>query len=171
MAENDFASNGNDGMVMFQNSRWSFGTEWRLGYNDQDGYETESHIGRYIGKNQWFMPYVGFDWRYRKTNGISEKNLFEQVSTKDNRAVISLGAEYTLPMLVTLQGEVFTDGKVRFQFMREDIPISSRLRWAFMVNTDKEYMTRFKYIVTRNLGISTHYDSDMGFGIGATLNY
>lgn len=171
MAENDFASNGNDGMAMYQNSRWSFGTEWRLGYNDQDGYETESHIGRYIGRNQWFMPYVGFDWRYRKTNGISEKNLFEQASTKDNRAVISLGAEYTLPMLVTLQGEVFTDGKVRFQLMREDIPISSRLRWAFMVNTDKEYMTRFKYIVTRNLGISTHYDSDMGFGIGATLNY
>ena len=55
--------------------------------------------------------------------------------------------------------------------MREDIPISPRLRWAFMINTDKEYMTGFKYIVTRNLGISTHYDSDMGFGLGATINY
>lgn len=171
MAENDFATNGNDGMAMLQNTRWSFGTEWRLGYHDMHGYETETHIGRYIGKNQWLMPFVGFDWRYRKHNGEVEKNLFGQTNTKDQRAVLSVGAEYTLPMLVILQGEVFTDGNVRFQLMREDIPISPRLRWAFMVNTDKEYMTGFKYIVTRNLGISTHYDSDMGVGFGATLNY
>jgi len=171
MAENDFATNGNDGMVMLQNTRWSFGTEWRLGYHDEHGYETETHIGRYIGKNQWFMPFVGFDWRYREQNGEVEKNIFGQTNTKDQRAVLSLGAEYTLPMLVKLQGEVFTDGNVRFQLMREDIPISPRLRWAFMVNTDKEYMTGFKYIVTRHLGISSHYDSDMGIGFGATLNY
>lgn len=171
MAENDFATNGNDGQIMLQNTRWSFGTEWRLGYHDGHGYETETHIGRYIGKNQWFMPFVGFDWRYRKQNGEIEKNLFGQTNTKDQRAVLSLGAEYTLPMLIKLQGEIFTDGNVRFQLMREDIPISPRLRWAFMVNTDKEYMTGFKYIVTRNLGISTHYDSDMGIGFGAILNY
>jgi FtsP/CotA-like multicopper oxidase with cupredoxin domain len=171
MTENDFATNGNDGMAMFQNSRWSFGTEWRMGYSDVHGYETETHVGRYIGKNQWFMPFVGFDWRYRQQNGAIENNLFGQTNTKDQRAVLSLGAEYTLPMLVTLQGEVYSDGNVRFQLMREDIPISSRLRWAFMVNTDKEYMSRLKYIVTRNLGISTHYDSDMGLGFGATLNY
>lgn len=171
MAENDFATNGNDGMAMLQNTRWSFGTEWRLGYHDEHGYETETHIGRYIGKNQWFMPFVGFDWRYRKQNGEIEKNLFGQTNTKDQRVVLSLGAEYTLPMLVKLQGEVFSDGNVRFQLMREDIPISQRLRWAFMVNTDKEYMTGFKYIATRNIGITTHYDSDMGIGLGATLNY
>lgn len=171
MTENDFTTNGNDGMAMLQNTRWSFGTEWRLGYNDESGYEMETHIGRYIGKNQWFMPFIGFDWRYRKQNGEVEKNLFGQTNTKDQRAVLSLGAEYTLPMLVKFQGEVFMDGNVRFQLMREDIPISPRLRWAFMVNTDKEYMTSFKYIATRNLGISTHYESDMGIGFGVTLNY
>tara|TARA_R110002049_G_scaffold309168_1_gene517841 strand:+ start:8909 stop:11191 length:2283 start_codon:yes stop_codon:yes gene_type:complete len=171
MVENDFATNGNDGQVMLQNTRWSFGTEWRLGYGDEHGYEAETHIGRYIGKNQWLMPFVGFDWRYRKQNGTIEKNLFGQTNTKDQRALLSLGAQYTLPMLITLQGEIYSDGNVRFQLMREDIPISPRLRWAFMVNTDTEYMTGFKYIVTRNLGISTHYDSDMGFGFGATLNY
>jgi CopA family copper-resistance protein len=171
MAENNFATNGNDGMAMLQNTRWSFGTEWRLGYHGEHGYETETHIGRYMGKNQWFMPFVGFDWRYREQNGEVEKNLFGQTNTKDQRAVLSLGAEYTLPMLVKLQGEVFTDGNVRFQLMREDIPISPRLRLAFMVNTDKEYMSGFKYILTRNIGITTHYDSDMGIGFGATLNY
>lgn len=176
MAENDFATNGNDGMVMHQNTRWSIGAEWRLGYNNRNGYETETHLGRYIGVNQWFMPFVGFDWRYRKSdgtvdNGAIEKNLFGQTNTKDNRAVLSLGAEYTLPWLVILQGEVFTDGIVRFQLMREDIPLTPRLRMTFMVNTDKEYMAGFKYIATRNIALSTHYDSDMGFGVGAALSY
>tara|TARA_Y100001933_G_scaffold152973_1_gene151369 strand:- start:7214 stop:7360 length:147 start_codon:yes stop_codon:yes gene_type:complete len=40
-----------------------------------------------------------------------------------------------------------------------------------MVNTDKDYMTGFKYILTRHLGLSTHYDSDMEIEFGATLNY
>ncbi|HTO16124.1 MAG TPA: multicopper oxidase domain-containing protein [Edaphocola sp.] len=171
MFENDFTTNGNDGMMMLQNTRWSIGTEWRLGYNDHHGYETETHIGRYIGKNQWFMPFVGFDWRYRKHDGEVEKNIFGQSNTKDQRAVASLGFVYTLPWLVNFQAEVFHDGNVRLQLMREDIPITPRLRWAFMVNTDKEYMTGFKYIVTRNVSLSTHYDSDMGIGFGATLTY
>lgn len=34
MAQNDFATNGNDGELMFMNARYSLGTEWRLGYND-----------------------------------------------------------------------------------------------------------------------------------------
>jgi FtsP/CotA-like multicopper oxidase with cupredoxin domain len=172
MAENDIATNGNDGKVMLQNTRWRIGTEWRLGYHDKHGYETETHIGRYIGRNQWFMPFIGFDWRYRRI-GIDEQdsNVFGQTNTKDHRAVASLGVEYTLPMLVILQGEVFSDGNVRFQLKREDIPLSSRLRWAFMINTDKEYMTGFKYIVTRHLAFSTHYDSDMGIGFGTTLIY
>jgi len=172
MAENDFATNGNDGEVMLANTRWSIGTEWRLGYSDHHGYETETHIGRYIGKMQWLMPFVGFDWRYRKMKeGEMEKNLFGQESTKDKRAVASLGFEYTLPMLVKFQTEVFSDGKVRLQLMRNDIPVSRRLRMSLMVNTDKEYMAGLRYIVKRNFGITTHYDSDMGIGFGLNLNY
>ena len=172
MAENDFATNGIDGEAMLGNTRWSIGTEWRLGYNDHHGYETETHIGRYIGKMQWLMPFVGFDWRYRKM-GIDEHetNLFGQTDTKDNRAVFSAGVNYTLPMLINAQAEVFTDGNVRIQFERKDIPISKRLRMSLMWNTDKEYMTDLKYIIKRNFSIRTHYDSDMGFGIGLTLNY
>jgi CopA family copper-resistance protein len=172
MAENDFATNGNDGQVMFQNARWSFGTEWRLGYNAEHGYESETHIGRYIGKNQWFMPFVGFDVRYRKLeSGEIEANLFGQKSTKDKRIQASLGFAYTLPMLVIFQAEMYHDGNLRLQLMREDIPLSSRLRAAFMVNTDKEYMGGFKYIVGKNIGITTHYDSDMGIGFGVNVNY
>jgi FtsP/CotA-like multicopper oxidase with cupredoxin domain len=172
MTENDFASNGNDGKAMLQNARWSFETEWRLGYHNEHGYESETHIGRYIGRNQWFMPFVGFDARYRKLgHGEVEENVFGQKSTKDKRIQTSLGFMYTLPMLVNFQAEVYHDGNIRLQLMREDIPVSKRLRMAFMVNTDKEYMAGFKYIVGKNLGITTHYDSDMGFGIGINVNY
>lgn len=172
MAENDFATNGNDGMAMLQNTRWSIGTEWRLGYNDMHGYETETHIGRYIGKMQWLMPFIGFDWRYRKLeqNEI-EKNLFGQTNTKDIRTQVSLGFNYTLPMMVTLQSEVYQDGNVRVQLMREDLPIAKRLRMAFMVNTDTEYMVGLKYITHKNIGFTTHYDSDMGLGVGINFNY
>ena len=172
MAENDFATNGNDGKMMLQNTRWSIESEWRLGYNDHHGYESETHIGRYIGRNQWFMPFVGFDARYRKLDsGEIEENLFGQKSTKDKRIQASLGFVYTLPLLVNFQAEVYHDGNVRLQLMREDIPVSKRLRFAFMVNTDKEYMSGLKYIVGKNMSVTTHYDSDMGIGFGVNLNY
>lgn len=172
MAENDFATNGNDGMVMLQNTRWSIGTEWRLGYNHHHGYETETHIGKYIGKMQWLMPFIGFDWRYRKLDHHEiEKNLFGQTNTKDSRTQVSIGFNYTLPMMVTLQAEMYQDSTIRLQFMREDIPIAKRLRMAFMVNTDTEYMVGLKYITHKNIGFTTHYDSDMGLGVGINFNY
>ena len=172
MFQNDFASNGNDGELMIQNTRYSVGSEWRLGYNDMMGWETETHVGRYIGKMQWFMPFVGFDWRYRRM-GIDEqsKNLFGQKNEKDMRTALSIGFNYTLPMLVKFQAEVFNDGIFRMQLMREDIPVSKRLRGGFMVNTDLEYMIDLRYIYSRNLSIRSHYDSDMGFGIGLFVNY
>ena len=172
MAENDFATNGNDGRFMFQNTRWSISTEWRLGYNDMHGYETETHIGRYLGKMQWLMPFIGFDWRYRKMDmGEEEKNMFGQVNTKDERKQISIGVAYVLPMLVTFQTELYQDGNLRMQLMREGIPISKRIRADFMVNTDKEYMVGAMYIVNKNMAIRSHYDSDMGLGVGLYFNY
>jgi hypothetical protein len=51
------------------------------------------------------------------------------------------------------------------QLMREKIPVLE-YECIFMVNTDKEYMAGLKYIVGKNIGISTHYDSDMGLGLG-----
>jgi CopA family copper-resistance protein len=177
MGENDFATNGNDGMAMFSNTRWSIGTEWRLGYHDMHGYETETHIGRYLGKMQWIMPFIGFDWRYRTLQHDNhahkdvEKNLFGQTNSKDNRTQLSIGLEYTLPMLVKFQTEIFSDGDVRLQLMREDVPVSKRFRFSFMANTDKEYMAGLRYIVGKNFSLSTHYDSDMGAGFGVRLNY
>ncbi|SFP54834.1 multicopper oxidase domain-containing protein [Parafilimonas terrae] len=169
-AQNDFASNGNDGSLLYSNTRWGFQGEWRLGYNDNRGYEVETHFGRYIGKMQWLFPYIGIDWRYR--NGAAgEKNIFGQKNTKDNRKVFHAGIQYTLPFLIVADASIDYTGNVRMQLSREDIPLAPRLRASFMVNSDREYSVGGSYILTKYLSASTHYDSDMGWGAGVTFTY
>ncbi|MBC9909254.1 multicopper oxidase domain-containing protein [Chitinophaga varians] len=171
MGQVGLESNGSDGEIMLSNTRYRLSAEWRVGLNDRHGYENETHFGRYFGKNQWLLGYVGWDVRYRKMGDDDEKNLFGQRNTKDFRQVLHLGVQYTLPMLILADASLDTDGKLRIQLMRDDVPITRRLRFNFMVNTDKEYMAGFRYIFTRNFALSTHYDSDMGIGAGITLSY
>lgn len=168
--QNDFATNGNDGSLTYENTRWGFQAEWRLGYNAENGYEVETHFGRYLGKMQWLFPYVGIDWRYRK-HATYEKNMFGQKATKDDRKVFHAGIEYTLPWLIVADASVDHTGYFRLQLKRDDIPLSPRLRASFMVNTDKEYSAGGRYILTKNFSLSTHYDSDMGWGAGITFTY
>jgi hypothetical protein len=155
---------------MFANTRYQLQTEWRIGLNQEHGYESESHLGRYLGKMQWWFPYIGWDFRYRQMDG-PEKDLFGKVNSKDNRKAFCLGAEYTMPMLVKADARLDTEGKLRLQLRREDVPVSQRLRFNFMLNTDKEYMAGFRYVATKYFSLSTHYDSDMGYGAGVTITY
>ena len=166
MGEIGLESNGSDGEVMVSNTRYRLQTEWRLGTDKMMGYESESHFGRYFGKMQFLMPYVGWDIRYRMVNGEAGKP-----NTKDNRQVFCAGIEYMLPLLIRADARVDSKGKFRLQLVREDVPVTSRLRFNFMLNTDKEYMAGFRYILTKSIALSTHYDSDMGFGAGIALNY
>ncbi len=163
-------SNGSDGEVMYSNTRWMIQSEWRLGINNRKGFESETHIGRLIGRNQWLMPYVGFDWRYRK-DSEPEKNLFNQLNTKDKRAVVCFGVAYTLPMLLRADARIDTDGKLRLQLGREDIPLTSRMRLNVNWNSDREYMAGLRYVLTKYVSLSSHYDSDMGVGAGITITY
>lgn len=170
MAQNDFASNGSDGEAMLGNTRWNLQAEWRLGYSPHHGQEIETHLGRYLGSMQWWLPYIGYDWRYRDLHE-HEENLFGQINTKNERSVLCFGVQYTLPMLIKADARIDLEGELRFQLMREDIPLSKRLRFDWMINTDVEYMTRWRYILTKNVAASAHYDSDMGWGAGVTLSY
>ncbi len=181
-------TNGSDGEFMLAQTRWKASTLWHLGYHDEHGYESETMIGRYFGRMQWWYPYVGFDYHYKKEGNPPENffslegspknifgdealNWFGQVSNKNNRKAAIAGIAYTLPMLLVADVRVDTDGKFRFQLSREDVPVSKRLRLSMMLNTDKEYMGGFRYIITKYFGVSTHYDSDMGLGVGITVNY
>ncbi|WP_345955296.1 multicopper oxidase domain-containing protein [Mucilaginibacter sp. PAMB04168] len=171
-------SNGTDGQVMLGSTRWKAMTMWHLGTDAMMGYESETTVGRYIGRNQWLFPYVGFDYHYKKFNpdeknifGSDYKNLFGQVSNKENRHTVVAGVAYTLPMLFVADMRIDGNGKLRFQLGREDIPVAQRLRMSLMINTDKEYSAGFRYILTKYFSLSTHYDSDMGLGGGLTLTY
>jgi len=76
-----------------------------------------------------------------------------------------------LPMLFVADARIDGNGKFRFQFSREDVPVTKRLRFGMMINTDKEYMLGLRYIAAKYISISTHYDSDMGLGGGLTFTY
>ena len=170
-------SNGSDGEAMLANTRWKASTLWHLGYHDMHGYESETMIGRYLGRMQWWYPYVGFDYHYKMEGGPKnlfgneDKNWFGQKSNKNNRKTVVAGIAYTLPMLFVADARVDGDGKFRFQFSREDVPVTRRLRFSMMINTDKEYMAGLRYIATKYISLSTHYDSDMGLGAGITITY
>ena len=188
MARVGIENNGSDGEAMFAQTRWKFSTMWHLGYHDMHGYESETMVGRYFGRMQWVYPYIGFDYHYKMEGeppknifdfehspknifGSEEKNWFGQKSNKNNRHTIAAGIAYTLPMLFIADARIDGDGKFRFQISREDVPITKRLRFTMMINTDKEYMAGFRYIATKYFSLSTHYDSDMGLGAGITFTY
>ena len=177
MARVGIESNGSDGEAMIAQTRWKLSTIWHLGYHDMHGYESETMIGRYLGRNQWLFPYVGFDYHFKMEGGPKnifgdeEKNWFGQLSNKNDRKTVIAGIVYTLPMQVIADARVDGNGKFRFQLSREDVPVTSRLRFNIMLNTDKEYMAGFRYIVSKYFSLSTHYDSDMGLGAGITINY
>lgn len=97
--------------------------------------------------------------------------MFGQISNKNNRKAGILGFAYTLPMLVVADMRVDTDGKLRLQLSREDIPLTPRLRMNWMLNTDKEYTLGASYIVSKYWSVGSHYDSDMGLGAGIIFTY
>lgn len=183
-------TNGSDGAAMFANTRWKLSTLWHMGYHSEHGFESETMLGRYIGRMQWLYPYIGFDYHYKiegpVANGIfdwmhsprnifgsnaDEKNLFGQVNNKNNRHTVVAGVAYTLPTLTVADFRVDGNGKFRFQLSREDIAVTPRLRFSWMINTDKEYMAGLRYIVTKYISVSSHYDSDMGLGAGIVFTY
>ena len=163
-------TNGSDGNAALANTRWKFSTMWHLGLKGTKGFESETMLGRYFGRMQWLYAYAGFDYHYKKTDE-QEKNLFGQVSNKNDRHTVVAGLAYTVPLLFVADARIDGNGKARFQLGRDDIGLTSRLRFSIMGNTDKEYSTGLRYIVNKNISASSHYDSDMGLGAGLTLTY
>lgn len=164
-------SNGSDGELMMANTRYRLSAEFRLGLRSEHGNEVETYFGRYFGQMQWLFPFIGFDYHYNNMKNQMEDNLFGQESNQNNRKAAVIGIQYTLPMLITAEARLDSKGKLRFQLMREDMPLTKRLRFNVMGNTDKEYMAGFRYIFSKYFSLSTHYDSDMGYGGGVTVTY
>ena len=171
MGQVGLESNGSDGEFMLANTRYRLSTEWRIGLDREHGNEVETYFGRFLGRMQWWFPFVGFDYHRNTMGNMPEKNMFGQISNQDNRKAFVAGIQYNLPMQVMAEARVDSKGKFRFQLMREDFPLSPRIRLNMMGNTDKEYMGGLRYIVSKYFSLSTHYDSDMGYGGGITFTY
>lgn len=171
MAKIGLESNGSDGEAMLSSNRFALTTEWRIGTARHHGIESETYFGRYLGTNQWWLPYIGFDYHHNSVESNAEKNLFGQESNQNNRKTFTVGIQYITPWLFYADARIDGKGKLRFQLSREDIPLTPRLRLAVMGNTDKEYMVGLSYILTKWIALSTHYDSDMHYGAGLTITY
>ena len=129
-------------------------------------YETETHFLRYVGKKQFFAPYIGIDFRKNKTLPLANK-----FDTKDNRRVFDAGFYYMLPMLIRSEWRIDQYGRMRLQLERRDLPLSNNMFLDLRVNTDKEYTVGLRYMISRFASISTNYDSDYKWGMGLTFHY
>ncbi len=155
-----------ENMTMF-GARWMNINELHSNY-DFNHYEGSIKVGRFLGKYQWAMPYVGF--RSYKTHDMKNTWFGQNVMPK-NQNVAIVGLRYILPMLVVADASVDQNGKVVLDLSRENIKISPRIRGSFSVNSDKEFDFGLKYVVQKWVSVSTNYDSEFGFGAGLTFMY
>ncbi len=178
MAMLDVASNRIHAETMTMlGPRWAnineFHSNWKF-----DHYEADVKLGRYLGKFQWALPYVGFRTQKRHFeidhHGMlmnPKKTWFGQNVAPKNNNVFIVGIQYVLPFLITADASIDHNGKAVLEFSREDIPLSRRLRGSVTVNSDKEFDAGLNYIVRKWLSISGNYDSEMGWGAGLMLTY
>jgi hypothetical protein len=88
---------------------------------------------------QWLMPFVGFDWRYRKFESTKKTNLFDRAAPKTTTVLLSVGFNYTLPMLSVFRQKYFKMAMCDYNQCGKT-PLTSPVAGVFMINTDKEYM-------------------------------
>lgn len=172
MAHGSIATNGSQGMIALQNTRWQLSGEWMTTFSHDPMYEAEMHLGRFMGNMQWFMPYIGY--KYQSIHEVmpdESKNLFGQDISSNQQFLPGLGFTYVIPMNFTLQSDVFIDGTVRLQVMRDDIPITPRLRMMLLANTDKEFEAGLHYIILPYMAVEVNYGNRMGAGIGINFSY
>ncbi len=155
-----------ENMTMF-GGRWASAVDFHTNYRF-DHLEGNLKVGRFLGKFQWALPYVGF--RTTKLHGKGTTWFGQNVQPQaENVAVI--GLQYILPFLLRADANIDHTGKVRLELGREDIALSPRLRGSFAVNSDKEYDFGLRYILGRFVSVSTNYDSEYGFGAGLRFTY
>ncbi len=155
-------SQGTWGYFSFSNNNYLFDAIGRVSW--RGNYETETHLARYLDAQQFLSVYVGSDVRKNKSIG-SGKN------TKDNRQAFEAGVLYLLPFFVQSELRIDNTARVRFQVSRSDMPFTSRLRFDWLVNSDKEYSLGLRYILTKHISLSANYDSDYKSGGGLTFTY
>lgn len=146
------------------NNKYALEFEGRVTYKGD--FETETHLLRYVDKNQYFAPFIGFDVRNNKTLNPNDKT-----NNKNNRRVFDFGFYYLLPLLIRSEWRMDHTGRFRIELERRDIPLSNHFFLDLSVNTDLEYTFGLRYMFSKYFSASTLYDSDYKLGIGLTMHY
>jgi CopA family copper-resistance protein len=153
------ASDAVFGFANLVGNRGILGSTYRISYKNQ--YEFQPDYLRFLDRRQFLAAYVGVD--IRNTFQIPENGKLV------DRKVAVLGVRYLLPMLMQSELRVDHKGGVRFQLLRNDLPITRRLRLSLVGNTDKEYNIDFDYNIGKRFFIHASYDSDYKYGAGLTV--
>ncbi|RQP14907.1 MAG: copper oxidase [Chryseobacterium sp.] len=158
-----------EAMAMF-GPRWTAEGEFHTGW-EKNHYNGEVIAGRYLGKFQWALPYVGVRAEGVEHKDANKKTWFGQKRYSDDTFTFAAGIQYVLPWLMVADASVDNHGKFRLKLGREDVPVSPRIRWDFSVSSDKVFDTRLRYIVQKWLQVSANYQTDMGLGAGLVFTY
>ena len=157
----------------YSNNKNALEFEGRVNYNG--GYETETHLLRYLDKRQYWAGFVGYDLRDNKTlRSATDAKGGNRRSAENNRNFrrqAEVGVYYLLPMLVRAQLRTDLSGQLRLRLERHDLPLSNNLFMDISGNTDKEFTLGFRYMVSKYASLSTNYDSEYKWGAGLTFHY
>ena len=161
MASGIVQNNMTMGMAKVMNARNDFGVEWDIGLSHEEGmddrpYEIDATWSRYFDPN--FSSLLG----YRFTN---------EEDSKDRGFA---GIRYRLPgffrTALTVDSEVDARVEVTKLFQLTDrLNLFGSLEYD--TNSSWQSLLGLEYVVTRNLGIVTSYDSDHGFGGGISFRF
>jgi FtsP/CotA-like multicopper oxidase with cupredoxin domain len=161
MATGIVQNNMTMGMAKVMNARNDFGVEWDVGLGGHDGmedypYEIDATWSRYFNPN--FSSLLG----YRFTNE----------EEAENRAIA--GFRYRMPGFFRSTVTLDSDGDARLKVVKA-LQLTDRLNLfgGLEYDTASEWKSQIglEYILTRNLGVVTSYDSDHGFGGGFSFRF
>lgn len=169
MAHGTLQTNGSEGMIGAENTRWSVGAHWHMGWQNHKKMDAQANVGRYIGRNQFFMPYLGLGYRNSAHTTHTEDWLGQEHSHEKVRFMA--GFQYTMPWFWELDARIDHTGRAKISLNREDIAFSSRGRLGFGINSEREYQISIHYILTKYLALSSNYHNEMGWGIGLAFTY
>lgn len=162
-ANASFHTQGTFGTIVFSGRKFQIDQDWK--WNWEKSIELETKFQYFLDKRQFFSAFIGGE--YEKNNMRKGK----EVPDIEKNQIATVGLIYTLPFFINIEGRVDHRGKLRFQAIREDLPLTTRTRLDFYWNTNKEYGIEARYIVAKYLALSANYDSDFGWGAGISIIY
>lgn len=121
----------------------------------EDLFEVEAVYERNF--NRFFDAYAGIE--------IEKEDLDDPT-----RTVGVVGAKYMLPLFIETDLRIDTNGHVQFT-VGSTVQLTSRGKFIWDWNTDKEYRLRLDYAITERLSFIATHDSEYDAGAGLMLRF